>query len=90
VDTNAAFFRELAGRLVSAGAPLDAVLAYELRNEVNWDWKSPPLSATSGSFTAANGQTYDLSSAAERGALAGLDALMAARAVDLAGSNEGC
>jgi hypothetical protein len=69
VDMNAAFFRELAARLVSAGAPLDTVLAYELRNEVVWDSNSLPLSATSGSFTAANGQTYDLSSAAERSAL---------------------
>jgi Cellulase (glycosyl hydrolase family 5) len=61
VEANDAFFRELAQRLLADDAPMDALLAYELRSEVALNWDAPPLSDSSGLFTAANGRSYDLS-----------------------------
>jgi hypothetical protein len=61
VQANAEFFHELAQRLLAADAPLDALLAYELRSEVALNWDAPPLSRSSGLFIAANGHSYDLS-----------------------------
>jgi hypothetical protein len=61
VKANAEFLRELAHRLLADDAPIDALLAYELRSEVALNWDAPPLSVSSGLFTAANGRSYDLS-----------------------------
>jgi hypothetical protein len=61
VQANAEFFRELAQRLLADDAPLDALLAYELRSEVALNWDAPPLSLSSGLFTAVSGRSYDLS-----------------------------
>jgi hypothetical protein len=52
--------------LVLRGAPLETILAYELRNEYYYDGDMSPLSLTSGSVTAANGSIYDMSDAAAR------------------------
>jgi F5/8 type C domain-containing protein len=52
--------------LRAAGAPLDAILAYEIRGELFVTTDTPPLSLRSGSVTAANGATYDLSDATAR------------------------
>jgi hypothetical protein len=48
------------------GAPLDAILAYDLRGELFVVENTPPLSLRTGSVTTANGQTYDLADAAAR------------------------
>jgi hypothetical protein len=69
VQANAEFFGELARRLLGGGAPIDALLAYELRSEAVLNWDEPPLSLRSGTFTGADGRSYDLSSAAEKIAL---------------------
>lgn len=66
VGANARFFRDFAAGLVARGAPLDALLAYELRNELHFTDRYPPFSLGSGTVTTANGKTYDLSSADER------------------------
>ncbi|HEX5014228.1 MAG TPA: discoidin domain-containing protein [Candidatus Limnocylindrales bacterium] len=48
------------------GAPLDAILAYDLRGELFVVENTPPLSLRTGSVTTANGQTYDLADPAAR------------------------
>lgn len=66
VASNVAFFRDLVTELVNQGAPLGAIFAYEIRNEYYYDGDQYPLNETAGSFTAANGQTYDLSDTSNR------------------------
>jgi hypothetical protein len=66
VATTAQFFHDLAQALVSQGAHLDAIFSYELRNEFYFDSSLPPLNWTSGMVTAADGQTYDMSSPASQ------------------------
>jgi hypothetical protein len=67
VSANQTFFRQLVEALIKHSAPLDAVLGYELRNELTFEPDLPPLSTKSGTIRTANGLTYDLSSAAEKG-----------------------
>jgi hypothetical protein len=52
--------------LRAQGAPLDAILAYDLRGELFVVANTPPLSLRTGSVTTANGQTYDMADAAAR------------------------
>jgi hypothetical protein len=52
--------------LRDAGAPLEAVLAYEVRGELFLNRATPPLSLRSGTVTTANGETYDMADAAAR------------------------
>jgi hypothetical protein len=68
-QANAEFFGELAQRLLKGGAPIDALLAYELRSEMVLNWNAPPLSLTSAIFVGADGQSYDLSIPADKKAL---------------------
>lgn len=69
VAANARFFGDFVDALIARGAPLDAVWAYELRNELYFEAQEPPFNATSGQVTTANGVTYDLADAAERARL---------------------
>jgi hypothetical protein len=66
VSGNASFFHDLAAALIAKSAPLDAILAYELRNEYYYESDHAPLDQTSGMVTAANGSTYDMGIAASR------------------------
>jgi len=52
--------------LRAAGAPLDAILAYEVRGELFVTTNTAPLSLRTGSVTTANGLTYDLADPAAR------------------------
>ncbi|HVO09446.1 MAG TPA: cellulase family glycosylhydrolase [Vicinamibacteria bacterium] len=69
VAANVAFFHDVARALVDQEAPLDAVLAYELRGEYFYNFDQAPLSWTSGLVTTANGLTYDMASASSRQAM---------------------
>ncbi|MGE5124398.1 MAG: discoidin domain-containing protein [Acidobacteriaceae bacterium] len=60
------FWQDLVAALRAQDAPLDAILAYELRNELFFDADAAPLSFSSGSFTTVNGKTYDMASAEDR------------------------
>lgn len=60
VETNQHFYREWVSALAARGAAFDALLAYELRNELYFTESYPPFSLTSGMVTIANGKTYDL------------------------------
>jgi hypothetical protein len=54
------FWTDLVEALIAQQAPLDAVLAYALRNEFFFETNAPPLSLTSGRVTTANGKVYDM------------------------------
>lgn len=69
LEANERFFRVFAQALVDRGAPLDALLAYELRNELYFSDVYPPFSLASGTVTTANGRTYDLRSPEDRRAM---------------------
>ncbi|MGQ0849200.1 MAG: discoidin domain-containing protein [Actinomycetota bacterium] len=66
LDANRRFFLEWVRGLIARGAPLDALLAYELRNELYFTDLYPPFSLSSGTVTTANGRSYDLSSEEEK------------------------
>jgi hypothetical protein len=60
------FWQDFIDKLLSQGAPLDAILAYELRNELFYEANATPLSYQSGVFKTVNGKTYDLASSEDR------------------------
>lgn len=66
LQANARFFGDLARGLVDRGARLDALLAYELRNELYFTELYPPFSLRSGRVATANGRIYDMAVAAEK------------------------
>jgi hypothetical protein len=65
-EGNSLFFNDLVQGLTALGARLNAILAYELRNELYFNSDQPPLSLTSGTVTTANGETYDMSDPASK------------------------
>ncbi len=52
--------------LIKREAPLDAVFAYDLTNDVGYDMDQPPLNMRSGTITPVNGETYDMSRPEDR------------------------
>jgi hypothetical protein len=62
IKATSAFFQDFVQALIKAGAPMDAIFAYEIWDELYFNNTQPPLNTTSGMITAANGQTYDMSS----------------------------
>jgi hypothetical protein len=60
------FWQDFIGELLSQAAPLDAILAYELRNELFYEANATPLTYQSGVFTTVNGKSYDLASTEDR------------------------
>jgi len=60
------FWQDLIDELLRQNAPLDAILAYELRNELFFESNATPLSYSSRSVRTANGQIYDMASAEDR------------------------
>jgi hypothetical protein len=60
------FYVDLIRGLQRRKAPLDAVLAWELRNEQFYDRNHPPFSRSSGRVKTANGKTYDLADPAAK------------------------
>ncbi len=61
VEAAQIFFHDLVQALVDAGAPMDAIFGYDLWDEYFYNSTIIPLSSTSGTVTAANGQVYDMS-----------------------------
>jgi hypothetical protein len=61
-----AYFQNFVQALINASAPMDAIFAYEAWDEYCYLATKAPLNSTSGTITAANGQTYDMSSSASR------------------------
>lgn len=54
------YWHDVLQGLLARSAPLDTILAYELRNEQSYQGAYPPFSLNSGTLTAPNGITYDL------------------------------
>jgi hypothetical protein len=60
LEKNRRFFHEWVQGLIERGAAFDALLAYELRNELYFTELYPPFSLSEGTVATANGSTYDL------------------------------
>jgi hypothetical protein len=69
VAGNASFWAALVQRLTAQPTLRETILSYELRREAFFRADEAPLSLSSGTVTAANGQMYDLAVPAERQAL---------------------
>jgi hypothetical protein len=63
IEANRRYYRDLIQALIARGAPLCNIIGYAIRGEAFMDPTTPPFTFTSGSLTAANGQTYDLGNA---------------------------
>jgi hypothetical protein len=66
VSANAAFWHNLVADLVRLGAPVQTILAYELRNEVAFDLTAARSEGRTGSVVTANGRRYDPGNPASR------------------------
>jgi hypothetical protein len=60
------YWQDLIRALIEAGAAMDYVFGFSLRNEAHFLADVPPLSLSSGQVTTGNGQTYDLSDPADK------------------------
>jgi hypothetical protein len=60
------YWESVIGAIIDSGAPLDAIWAYELRQEHHFHLNYAPLNLESGLVTTANGSTYDMSSPDEK------------------------
>lgn len=60
VEAASRYFSEIVGGLAERGAPLEAVLGWQLANEQFLLTDVAPLSMDAGTVTVANGSTYDL------------------------------
>jgi hypothetical protein len=54
------FWSDLVLALIAQEAPLDAILAYAIRNEFFFETSAAPLNWSYGRVTTANGTTYDM------------------------------
>jgi hypothetical protein len=66
VEADSAFWRDLVAELLRQHAPIDAVLAYELRNEAAFRADRRPLTLRAGRIRTSRGRTYDLGRPGER------------------------
>jgi hypothetical protein len=55
------YWESVVRAIIAAGAPLDVIWAYELRQEHHFHWDFAPLNLDEGRVTTANGETYDMS-----------------------------
>ncbi len=60
------YWQDVLQALIARQAPLDAIMAYQIRGELFLFPDKPPLSLTSGTVTTANGKTYDMSDPAQK------------------------
>jgi hypothetical protein len=60
------FWQDLINELLAQDAPLEAIFAYALRNELFFEANAGPLSLSAGTVSTADGQTYDMASAEDR------------------------
>jgi len=66
VEAHRRFWQDFVRELINQEAPLDAIFAYDIRNEVWFSADFPPLSWMSGLVTTGNGKTYDMSKPDEK------------------------
>ncbi len=63
------YWRDLIDHLAYAGAPLDTILGYELRNEAFFAGDARPFTLSTGTVQTGNGRTYDMADPAAHQAL---------------------
>ncbi|NIS80510.1 MAG: cellulase family glycosylhydrolase [Anaerolineales bacterium] len=56
------FWQDFIDALLAQDAPIEAILAYELRNELFFETNAAPLNHSSGVVSTANGKSYDMGS----------------------------
>lgn len=66
VEVYATLFEDLLEGLMARDAPLDRLWSLEIRNEYHYLTSDPPWSWSEGTFTAANGQAYDMARMGDR------------------------
>jgi hypothetical protein len=66
VEVEGRFWRDFIRGLADLKAPMDAILAYSLRNEMSYFDNVPPLSLKSGTVVTGNGKSYDMAKAEEK------------------------
>lgn len=69
ISATSKFWTDFVTGLAALNAPFDAILGFDIQNELHFDLGVPPLSMTSGTVTTANGLSYDLSDSSSRQAL---------------------
>lgn len=69
VQAQSNYQTDLIRGLMDVGAPMDAILAFQIKEEAYFDENIPPFTGGSGTITPANGQTYDLSDPAQKRAV---------------------
>jgi len=69
IEAQRRYYADFITGLREAGAPTDAIFAYELHNEAFFEGQLPPFSNPSAQVTPANGGTYDLANPTQRRAL---------------------
>jgi hypothetical protein len=60
------FDRDFIRALIEQKAPMEAIFAFDLTNEVHFSLDKPPFSLTSGEVTTANRKTYDMADPEDR------------------------
>ncbi|MBK8501997.1 MAG: T9SS type A sorting domain-containing protein [Saprospiraceae bacterium] len=60
------FFTDFVNVLKNAGAPMEVIWAYELRNEFFVEYNQPPFTKTCSMVITANGKSYNMNSNAEK------------------------
>jgi hypothetical protein len=70
VESARTYWRDVLTMLAEHEPPDEALLAWSILNEQWFFGRQPPLSLRSGLVTTANGQTYDMSDAGQRRAMA--------------------
>lgn len=66
VELYGKFFQDLILGLQQAGAPMETIWAYELRNEFFVEHDQLPFTKNSGMVTTANGKSYNMASSQDR------------------------
>lgn len=66
VDAQSKYQTDLIRGLMEVGAPMDAILAFQIKEEAYFEENLPPFTLTSNTITPANGKTYDLADPTQR------------------------
>ncbi len=69
VDQWTRYWQDIIHALIERDAPLDVVMAYQIRNELFLFLDKPPLSLTEGLVATANGKSYDMADPAQKEAM---------------------
>jgi hypothetical protein len=66
VEAQRNYQSDLIRGLMEVGAPMDVILAYQIKEEAYFEENQPPFNTSTGTITPANGKTYDLADPVQR------------------------